>query len=73
MRFAVIVPVLTALIVMTSGAGGALERGVPRSDGARLQARGHTDALRVETFTLDNGLQVVTLPMPRSPKVTYMV
>jgi zinc protease len=49
------------------------ERGGLRSGGVLRHARGHTDAVRIETFTLNNGLQVVILPMPRVPKVTYMV
>lgn len=73
MRFAVAVSVLTALMIMAGDAWVALESGSPRSAGARLQARGHTDALRVETFTLDNGIQVIILLTPRSSKLTYMV
>jgi zinc protease len=33
----------------------------------------HTGAFCLGTFTLDNGLQVIMLPMPASPQVTDMV
>jgi zinc protease len=56
---------LTAMIIMISSA--CMDPGGARG------SWGHAGAFRPETFTLDNGLQVITCPMPGSPQVMYMV
>ena len=65
---------MVALLIVTHCAGAKEPRERKHSsDRGRLQAQGCAQAVNAETFTLDNGLQVVVLPIPRSPQVSYMV
>ena len=65
---------MVALLVMShmAGAKALRERKRPQKRG-HVHVRGCTPAVHAETFTLDNGLQVVVLPTPGSPQVSYMV
>jgi zinc protease len=65
---------MVALLIVTHIAG-AKEPSVRKHADAQghLRAQGGAQAVNLETFTLDNGLQVVVLPIPGSPQVSYMV
>ena len=65
---------MIALLVVPHMAGAQELRARKRSyDRGHVHVRGCTQAVNAETFTLDNGLQVVVLPIPESPQVSYMV
>ena len=65
---------MVALLIVTHSAGAKEPRKRKQSsDRGRLHAQGCAHAVNAETFTLDNGLQVVVLPIPGSPHVSYMV
>lgn len=65
---------VVALLIVPHIVGAQEPRASKRSDErGRLHMRGCAPAVKAETFTLDNGLQVVVLPIPGSPQVSYMV
>ena len=74
MRWRGAVLAMVALLVVShmAGAKALRERKRPQKRG-HVHVRGCTPAVHAETFTLDNGLQVVVLPTPGSPQVSYMV
>ncbi|HEY5869473.1 MAG TPA: pitrilysin family protein [Candidatus Tectomicrobia bacterium] len=71
-RGAVLAMVALLVVSHMAGAKALRERKRPQERG-HVHVRGCTPAVKAETFTLDNGLRVVVLPMPRSPQVSYMV
>jgi zinc protease len=76
MRYGAALLVLATLLVITSvvWAGEERGRGYLQGNGDPLHTLdGRTHTLRPEVFALDNGLQVVALPMPGMPGVTVMI
>ena len=65
---------MVALLVVPHMAGAQELRARKRSPArGHVHVRGCTHAVKAETFTLDNGLQVVVLLVPASSQVAYMV
>ncbi|HEY5870399.1 MAG TPA: pitrilysin family protein, partial [Candidatus Tectomicrobia bacterium] len=64
---------VTLLIVTHTARAKPPRERKPSADRGRVQAQGCAPTVNAETFTLDNGLQVVVLPIPGSPQVSYMV
>ena len=69
----VLAVIIFSVVVRVAGAEKTEERGSSHSEKGLLHVWGRTRSFGVETFTLDNGLQVVTLSIPGSDQVTYMV